>query len=375
MKRLIIFLLVLICGITLSSCKTNKPKELELLSIEIEHAEGLTVYKGDIYVPTGIKVFAIYDGDRKNVTSSAQFSRIDTEELGFKTVTVTYQDKESSYQVEVIRRTEEHTYRLMVKEQPTKQLYYIDEELDLEGLEIVMVADDAIETTIQSDLYSMRLSLNGVSKGKLDEVGTYQISFALTHQGITYTTYLFIEVINNPDVITRPSDVLLIDEAQSKLSYWTNEAFDPETLVILIKDEQSSHTALVSSSLCTFTISFNGINVEEFKDEGTYLVKIEYSSLSCIAEINVRYRKVVQRLELDITDAKVNFRTGESFSSSGLIIKYYEDDVLKRIVHPLYCQFTLILNGIEQDSLELPGTYSVVVTYEGVSEGYKIAVV
>ncbi|MDE6656150.1 MAG: bacterial Ig-like domain-containing protein, partial [Anaeroplasmataceae bacterium] len=324
MKRLIIFLLVLICGITLSSCKTNKPKELELLSIEIEHAEGITVYKGDIYVPTGIKVFAIYDGDRKNVTSSAQFSRIDTEELGFKTVTVTYQDKESSYQVEVIRRTEEHTYRLMVKEQPTKQLYYIDEELDLEGLEIVMVADDTVETTIQSDLYSMRLSLNGVSKGKLDEVGTYQISFALTHQGITYTTYLFIEVINNPDVITRPSDVLLIDEAQSKLSYWTNEAFDPETLVIQIKDEQSSHTALVSSSLCSFTISFNGINVEEFKDEGTYLVKIEYSSLSCIVEINVRYRKVVQRLELDITDAKVNFRTGESFSSSGLIIKYYE---------------------------------------------------
>ncbi len=96
---------------------------------------------------------------------------------------------------------------------------------------------------------------------------------------------------------------------------------------------------------------------------GAYIIQIEYGNFKCDVEVIVKYRLINKKLVLDLEKAKIKFTVGETFSSSGLGIYYYEDDVLKRIVSSMSCNFTLLLNGIEKPSLLLdePGTYSVLV--------------
>ena len=355
MKKLILFLLFVICSISLWGCKEEE-KELELLNIEIVKPEGITVYLGETYEPKGVKVYAVYEKRTKDVTSLAQFSKIDTSTVGFREVVVSYQEKEASYQVEVIRKSEEYRYQFIVKQQPTKQLYYVNDIIDYDGLELAMITDDNGETIIKLDLCAIRISLNGVPKDALDEVGVYQITFTLVHQKVTYTAYIFVEVVYGPNSNNKPKDQLIVDEKESKLSYWMNEEFDPSTLVIYIMDEQSTYKAPIDFPLCTIALFFNGIPVEgRLKEEGIYTVKVEYEGLSCTANVEVKYRKIEKKIVLDYTDAKIHFSVGETFSSYGLIIAYYEDDRLIRYVHYAYCNYTLKLNGIEQENLNLPG--------------------
>ena len=124
MKKLILFLLLLICSCTFSSCEEEKEKEL--LSIEAIVPEGLTTYVGEIYVPKNVKINAIYEDETIDVTPYASFSQIETITEGLQTVHVTYRTKETSYQVEVVPKTIEHTYKLRIKKEPEKKLYFLN---------------------------------------------------------------------------------------------------------------------------------------------------------------------------------------------------------------------------------------------------------
>lgn len=377
MKKIIAVLLSIICFIAFTSCKTEKENN-ELLSLEIIKPDHITVFVGDIYQPKDIEVKAIYTNETRIVTSLATFSHINTNTVGMKTVEVTYKTKSASYEVEVVKGQPTINYKLRIKENPKKMLYYVGEKLDLEGLKIVMLKNDIEETELELDRFEQYLSLNNVTKTALDEPGNYKITFSIRHLEKLYSTSLFIEVIFQEENL--PKDKLIVDK-KSKLEYWLNEEFDSSTMIICITDEQGTQKVPIDVRLCQFTILYNGIIIEDqrFRETGAYIVQVEYGKLKCDAEIIVKYRMINKKLVLDLEQAKVKFNVGETFSSSGLGIYYYEDDVLKRIVSSLSCNFTLVLNGIEKPSLLLdePGTYSVIVEFkdENVSEGYRIAVV
>ena len=56
-------------------------------------------------------------------------------------------------------------------------IYYVDEQLDLEGIKIVMLKNDKEETEIDLDKFDMHLSLNGITKESLSEPGNYKLTF------------------------------------------------------------------------------------------------------------------------------------------------------------------------------------------------------
>ena len=141
MKKIIVFLLCIFCLITFSSCSTDED-ENELLSIELTKPEHITVEMGLIYQPKDIVVKAIYTNETRIVTSYAKFSHVDTNTLGTKTVEVTYKTKSATYEIEVIKGVPAINYSLRIKEKPKKMIYYVDEQLDLEGMKIVMLKND-----------------------------------------------------------------------------------------------------------------------------------------------------------------------------------------------------------------------------------------
>lgn len=378
MKKIIVFLLCIFCLITFSSCSTDED-ENELLSIELTKPEHITVEMGLIYQPKDIVVKAIYTNETRIVTSYAKFSHVDTNTLGTKTVEVTYKTKSATYELEVIKGVPAINYSLRIKEKPKKMIYYVDEQLDLEGIKIVMLKNDKEETEIDLDKFDMHLSLNGITKESLSEPGNYKLTFSIRHLEKLYSISLFIEVLFKED--NTPKDKLIVDQKQSKLEYWLNEVFDPTTMIVCITDEKEEQRVPILTSLCKFTVVYNNIVIEDqkFRETGAYIIQIEYGNFKCDVEVIVKYRLINKKLVLDLEKAKIKFTVGETFSSSGLGIYYYEDDVLKRIVSSMSCNFTLLLNGIEKPSLLLdePGTYSVLVEFidENVSEGYRIAVV
>ncbi len=371
MKKIALFFLLIVGLLSLYSCKKEQPKE-KLLSLELNIPEEITVYLGEEYVPSGITVYAVYESDKRNVTKKAQFSSIDTMSLGEKQVVVSYEGLEESYAVEVIQKPYEPSFSLVVKQLPNKLLYYVNEPLEIDGLELAFLKDNVEEAIIPISDCTMNLSLNGITKEALNEVGQYRINFMYNYNSVFYFASQYIEVIYNLN--SGSNDKLVVDKQRSKLEYYLNEKFEPEKIYLSIKDEVTGNTAIIQSDLCSFMLFYNGIPVEELNETGTYRLLIQYEHIECEVLIEVLFRVIHTQLKLNIDDAKIYFKVGEAFSSSGLVIYYCEDDVVKRVVGRENCKFTFYLNGLEKDQFDEPGTYSVVVDFEGITEGYKIVV-
>ncbi len=380
MKKLLVFLLCIICFVTLSSCSHDTQQgDGELLSIELETPEDIKVEKGTIYKPEGITVKAVFENKVKNVTLQAEFVIPNTNELGKKEVIVNYQSKSASYEIEIVPGVPTITYSLRVQSEPKKTEYFEGEPLDLEGLEIVMLKNEKEPTKIPLEQLDMVISVNGHTATDLSESGNYRISFSMRHLENLYTTYISITVLKN--INQTQKDKLMIDEKESKLVYWLNEVFDPSTIVVYITDESGTHQSKIPNDRCKFTLLYHSIVLEDYKfrNEGPYILRVEFENIIGEAEIIVKFRHIEKKLVLDLTDHKVHYTVGETFTSTGLVIWLYEDDVKTRMILPQYCEFTLYKGGFEKPDLILrePGTYSVKVEYkpENISEGYKIAVV
>ncbi|MCM1130074.1 MAG: hypothetical protein NC310_03485 [Roseburia sp.] len=370
MKKIISVFLLVVFFLSLSSCK--KTKEEKLLSLELNTPKEITTYVGLAYIPTGITVYAVYETNKEDVTKEATFSSIDTMSLGIKQVFVSYLGLQVDYQVEVISKPHQPSYSLVITHEPYKTTYYVNEAFESNGLELAFLEDNAYQRSISLLECEISLSFNGITKDKLDEAGLYRIIITYRYNQTTYVANQYIEVLH--DLNSTTNDKLVVDKEKSKLTYYLNEPFEKEQIYVSIKDTITNTNVPIQSTLCSFSLFYNAIPVEEFTETGTYVLLIQYENIECEALIEVLYRVIQKELELSIDDAILKFSVGEAFSSQGLVIYYCEDGIRKRVVNRLSCNFTFYLNGILKEQFDEPGTYSVVVEFEGITEGYKIAV-
>ncbi|MDE5545902.1 MAG: hypothetical protein K2I88_00400, partial [Anaeroplasmataceae bacterium] len=91
--------------------------------------------------------------------------------------------------------------------------------------------------------------------------------------------------------------------------------------------------------------------------------------------IVVLYREPVKKIVIDYTSARLQFRVGEAYSSAGLDILYYEDDVLKRHILPTNCRIRFELRGVEVSNFDYASTYTIIIEYEGLVDSYRISVI
>ena len=124
------------------------------------------------------KVIATYtDSSTVDVTSSASFSGFDSATAGEKTITVTYQTKETSYTINVIEApTKTLTYISVTA--PDKLDYYVGESLDKGGMKVFAKFSDGTNVNITKEA---KLSF----EGPFTEVGTKTIVVSYTFNDIT----------------------------------------------------------------------------------------------------------------------------------------------------------------------------------------------
>lgn len=164
LKKLGIFGCCLLASMMLASCdlfnKKEEPKppvqeqpvvsieSLELKDEDDNKLEKDQAYVGIPYRHNGIEVIAHYSDDStKNVTSYATFSEVDTTKTGSVTCTVSYQQKEATYVVEVL---EDKGLYLQLDSSKIHRLYKIGEFLSLTDLIVQIKYASGLSKLIQS---------------------------------------------------------------------------------------------------------------------------------------------------------------------------------------------------------------------------------
>ncbi|MDE6048037.1 MAG: hypothetical protein K2F56_05345 [Anaeroplasmataceae bacterium] len=371
MKKIWILLIVSFLFV-LAGCKTNQEDTDKILSIELKNIENIDVYQGDVYSPRNVIVYAVYEKKKVDVTIDANFSEISTESLGYQTVTVTYLEFRADYSVRVIERPYEISLSLRIKALPEKIEYYSGEELSISGIHVVIVENE--EELGRVDLFSLKVSIKyfGTIVSGFSEIGPYEIIVSTEYKSKTLTTSFFVEVVTNPS--TQPREQLRVTTDNVKKEFLLHEEFNTDGLVIYIQDETENITE-IKQNLCKIELSLNGVIKEALDEEGVYSVHVSFGDMDAYYGITVLYREPVKKIVVDYSAARLQFNVGEAYSSTGLDILYYEDDVLKRHILPANCRIRFELRGVEVYNFDYASTYTIIIEYEGLKDSYRISVV
>ena len=126
-----------------------KVNEVLLSSISVNRLPDKTTYFiGQSLDSTGLQIELIYNnGSSEIISSGFDINELDSSVAGPKSITVTYQEKTTVFNVTV---KEKSLTKISVSKIPTKTSYYIGQELDTSGLELRAEYDDGSSETVTS---------------------------------------------------------------------------------------------------------------------------------------------------------------------------------------------------------------------------------
>lgn len=173
----------------------ERPHGPVLESIEIEEYPNKLEYEiNEILDPTGIVVIAHYsDSSEEDVTSYVAYSPLTFTEEGEIEVTVTYSEDEitvsDTFTVNVTEIVDDLS-AITIMYEPFKTIYYVDEELNLEGMMVIAYYESGYEEDV-TDLVE-------VNAPKFDHAGEYIITVSYTEEDITKTSTFKVTVKDKP---------------------------------------------------------------------------------------------------------------------------------------------------------------------------------
>lgn len=367
MKKIwiLIFIPIFLCLVACGNQKEDNP----LLSLDLDIKESGFLYVNEDYTPN-VVVYAVYEKEKIDVTSLSVFSSVDTKTSGVKTVRVTYLNQSVTYEIEVLAKPL-NSFSLVITSEPTKKTYYEGDKLDLSGLKLSAYNNGELEVILDIS-YEVKIKYYGKEVSDLKDIGQYEIVLSTTYREQVIQTSYFIEVIKNPT--TLPKEKLCVDTSNTKTEYQLNEELDTTGVLLYIEDESGNQERILLSS-CQLEILYDNQVVTSLDKEGTYTIRISFGNMKAYYGITVAYQEPVKKLVLNWDEAIKSFVVGEAYSSDGLLISYYENDILKTVVSPSSCQIQFYLNGVEHFSFDVRGTYQIVITYQGITESYFVSVV
>ena len=228
----------------------------EVVSISVSNIKE-TYYQGDNFVkPT---VTATYEGGSTAiVTSQASFSGFDSSTLGSKTITVTYSEKSTTFNVEIIEKPDVGVDHIELKHLPNKTVYSVGETLDKTGLVVVAVDKDGIETDITDSV--------SLDKTVLNEAGPITVTVSYTISGVTFTKTFLVEVkVEEPEL-----KKISILRNPDKMVYNVGDEFDPTGMVVVAYYIDSEITKDVSDDVT--------YDVETFEEaSSSYAILLSYN--------------------------------------------------------------------------------------------------
>ena len=277
---------------------------------------------------TGLVVKLEYNNGKKETITDYTIGDYETT-VGSRSVSVTYEDFSTSFQVEFAEKT---LTGIMVTTQPTRAKYVVGEEFDPAGM-VVKAAYD-----------------NGYS----EEITDYDVSSLTDATGWQTLTVSYNGKNTTIKVMVEAKELVSISISQMplKTTYIEGEAFDPEGLVVMG--------------------NYNDVLQEEVSDyslTGTTLNKVGQKSITvlcegCTATFDVT---VVAKTLTKITvtpPKKTDYIAGEEFDDTGMVVKAVYDNGKSETV----TDYTLSGFGDDEEA------NTVLVKYGGKSAGFIVTI-
>lgn len=285
---------------------------------------------------SGMEVTAKYNNNSTEiVTNSVTCSNPDMTSPGKKTITVAYEGKSTSFDIEVKAIT---VTKLTLTSKPDKLSYYTGDTFDPSGIRVVASYSDNTTKDITESVTITQpdMSTAGV-KNIIVSYGDTSVSFDITVNELT---------LKNIAIVFQPT----------KTKYYPGEVFDTSGIKV---------TAIYSDNSVKDVTDSVTYSSPDMTTPGTKTVTVFYEGMSLTFDITVMQAEVTG-IEVTALPYKTNYFAGEVFSSNGCDITASFSDGTTRIVTDSAI--------FSEPDMSMAGAKDVTVTYGGCSTNFGINV-
>ena len=366
---------------------------------------------------TGGKVIVSYNDDtsEKIDLTSDMVSGYDKDHLGKQTITVTYQGKTATFEVEVIKK---EATKIELVTPPDKVEYIRGQKLNLEGARIKVTYNDG-DTKLIDVTEKMCSGFDSSSLGQKTVTITYEnktVSFTvnvveriltlITTDGAIKTEYIEGQPldISNLKVIALYNDGTseVIDASMDMISGYDANVIGKQTITVTYKGRTTTFEINVKAKSVTKIevtspnkleyiegqgLDLSGGKVKVFYDNGTseeisltddmisgydasivgkQTIIVTYQGKTATFDVNV-IEKVITKIEMNSLPNKVNYLVDQKFEINGATIKVYYNDGSEEIVN-------VDSNMFNVPNMSKIGNQTIIVNYGGLTTSFEILI-
>ncbi|MCL2442726.1 MAG: bacterial Ig-like domain-containing protein [Treponema sp.] len=313
--------------------------DVSLVSISVtRNPDKNGYYINEIFDPAGLIVTAKYSDDTTKPITGYTLSTPDMSTEGLKSITVTFEDKTTSFPI-FVNPIDSSLVSINVTKNPDKTSYYVNESFDPTGI---------IVTAVYSDSSSKPVTGYTLSTPDMSTAGTKSIT--VTFEG--KTTNFNITV----NTITVSLVSISVSKNPDKTSYYVNETFDSAGLIVTAAYSDSTSKPITGYTLST----------PDMSTAGTKSITVTFEGKTTNFNITVN-TITVSLVSISVTKNpdKTSYYVNETFDPTGLIVTAaYSDSTSKPVTG-----YTL-----SAPDMSTAGTKSITVTFEGQTANFNITV-
>ena len=391
--------------------------ERVITSIKVEGIVKTKYVEGQSLDLTGGKVIVSYNDDTSEEIdlTSDMISGYDKDHLGKQTITVTYQGKTATFEVEVIKK---EATKIELVTLPDKVEYIRGQKLDPDGARIKVTYNDG-DTKLIDVTEKMCSGFDSSSLGQKTVTITYEnktVSFTvnvveriltlITTDGAIKTEYIEGQPldISNLKVIALYNDGTseVIDASMDMISGYDANVIGKQTITVTYKGKTTTFEINVKAKSVTKIevtspnkleyiegqgLDLSGGKVKVFYDNGTseeisltddmisgydasivgkQTIIVTYQGKTATFDVNV-IEKVITKIEMNSLPNKVNYLVDQKFEINGATIKVYYNDGSEEIVN-------VDSNMFNVPNMSKIGNQTIIVNYGGLTTSFEILI-
>ena len=321
----------------------EEEKILERIEIT-KQAIKKSYFEGENFEIDGLEVTGVYSDGSKKVEEITldNVTGFDNNVVGKQTLVVTLNEKEISYEVEILEIVLES---IEITKAPQKLIYLLEESLDIDGLEVTGSYNDGsreLEVVELSDITGFDSS----------GAGTKNLTITLDGKKVSYEI-----VVAEKEIIFEDLEIVKLAD---KLNYFIGEELDITGLEIRgIYSDGSSKLELVTTENIT---GFDSSKI------GKQILKVTIYGKTVNYNIEVLEKeKVLESIEVTKQATKLDYYIGESLNISGLEVRGIYSDGSSKL------ELVTLENITGFDSGEI-GIKNLTITIDGKIATYDIEV-
>ena len=319
-------------------------KQVDKIEIEKNPIKNVYIQNYEKLDVTGGKIKVTYNDTTTETIEMTEkmVSGFDNKKLGRQTLTVTYEGKNTTYEIQISAKK---IVKVEIQTKPTKVEYIQNyEKLDVTGGKIKVTYDDTTTETID-------IAVGMVSGFDNMKVGKQTLTITYGEKVVTYEIEVKTKKISKIEIETKPTKTEYIQNYE-KLDITGGK------IKVVYNDTTTEIVALTEEMVS----GFDNTKV------GKQKINVKYRGMSTILEVNIVAKKI-NKIEMETNPTKTTYvQNTEKLDVAGGKIKVeYNDTTTETIVLT-----EEMVKGFDNTKI---GAQTLTVSYKGFNTSYKVTVV